>query len=245
MSNMIVFGATSAIAQQCIRLYAADGWGLFLVGRNADKLQTVADDALARGAARVEQAALDLNELDRHAALIDDAIERLGGLDIALIAHGTLSDQPACQASVQQTLAEINTNLVGPLSLLTLLANVFERNRAGSIVVISSVAGDRGRQSNYVYGAAKGGLTVFLQGLRNRLQRSGVQVLTVKPGFVDTPMTAEFDKGALWASAADIAAGIRRAVDKRRDVAYLPWFWRPIMWTIRTIPEFVFKRLSL
>ena len=112
-------------------------------------------------------------------------------------------------------------------------------------MVISSVAGDRGRQSNYVYGSAKAAVTTFLQGLRNRLHPAGVQVLTVKPGFVDTPMTSAFPKGPLWASPEQIARGIHRAIQKRKDVVYLPGFWRLIMRVIREIPEAVFKRLSL
>jgi short-subunit dehydrogenase len=131
------------------------------------------------------------------------------------------------------------------IALATVLANRFEAQRSGSIAVISSVAGDRGRQSNYVYGAAKGAVTLLLQGLRNRLSKSGVQVLTIKPGFVDTPMTAEFKKGALWAKPDDIAHGIVSAIDRRRDVVYLPGFWRLIMLIIRHIPEPIFKRMSL
>ena len=246
MPKLIVFGATSAIAQACIRLYAAEGWDLCLVARGTDKLAIVAEDAKARGAGTIEAIVQDLNDLDRHQALIDQAVSALGGLDVALLAHGTLSDQERCQASVAEMRRELDTNLIGPLSLLTLLGNHFEQQKSGTIAVIGSVAGDRGRKSNYVYGTAKGALALFMQGLRNRLQASGVQVLTIKPGFVDTPMTADFDKGGpLWATPADIAAGIHKAIAKRRDVVYLPWFWRGIMLIIRSIPETLFKRLSL
>jgi short-subunit dehydrogenase len=132
------------------------------------------------------------------------------------------------------------------VSLLTLLANYFQSRGRGSIVAISSVAGDRGRKSNYVYGAAKGMVTLFLQGLRNRLASKGVTVVTIKPGFVDTPMTKDFDRsGPLWTQPPAIARGIVRAVERRRDVAYLPWFWQLIMLVIRHIPERIFKRMSL
>jgi len=140
---------------------------------------------------------------------------------------------------------ELQTNFTTVVSLLTLLANLFERQGRGSIAVISSVAGDRGRQSNYVYGAAKGALTIYLQGLRNRLAKANVHVLTIKPGFVDTPMTRDFKKGLLWVGPDVIARGIVKAIDKRKDVAYLPFFWRYIMFIIKIIPERIFKRLSL
>ncbi|HXC65533.1 MAG TPA: SDR family NAD(P)-dependent oxidoreductase, partial [bacterium] len=123
--------------------------------------------------------------------------------------------------------------------------NRFEAQGRGCLAVISSVAGDRGRQSNYVYGTAKATVTAFLSGLRNRLFRSGVQVLTIKPGMVDTPMTAALKKGPLFASADTVAAGIVRAVDKRRDVVYVPGYWRLVMGVIKALPEGVFKRLKL
>ena len=143
------------------------------------------------------------------------------------------------------TLQEFQINLVSVVSLLTLLANYFEKQGKGCIAVISSVAGDRGRQSNYIYGAAKGGLTIFLQGLRNRLSKAGVCVLTIKPGFVITPMTENFKKGFLWAQPQQVAKAIVSAIRRRKNVIYVPWFWRWIMLVIRNIPENVFKRMSL
>ena len=141
---------------------------------------------------------------------------------------------------------EIETNALSVINLLTLLANHLEKQQHGVIAVISSVAGDRGRQSNYVYGAAKGMVTLFLQGLRNRLTKVNVDVVTIKPGFVDTPMTAAFDKnGPLWARPEQIAKGIIRAMQKGKDEVYLPWFWWGIMLIIKHIPEIIFKRMSL
>ncbi len=246
MRKVLIVGATSAIAQATARLLAARGDRLFLAARNPDRLEMVRQDLAARGAGSVDAMALDANDRSRHAALLEAAGQAMGGLDIVLIAHGVLSDQKACEASVDRTLADIETNALGVIALLTLVANRFEAGRAGVIAVISSVAGDRGRRSNYVYGAAKGMVGLFLQGLRNRLAAAGVQVLTIKPGFVDTPMTAGIAKGGpLWAKPETIAAGILAAIEKGRDVVYLPWFWRPIMLIIRMIPERVFKRLSL
>jgi short-subunit dehydrogenase len=140
---------------------------------------------------------------------------------------------------------ELTTNAVSVAAILTRVANRFEQRRAGTIVVISSVAGDRGRQSNYVYGSAKAMVTAFTSGLRQRLYGSGVAVVTIKPGFVDTPMTAAFPKGPLWAKPHKIAAGIVRAVDRSATVLYLPAFWRLIMLIIRLIPESIFRRLKL
>lgn len=243
--KILIIGATSAIALACARRFAAAGHELYLLARDEERLEALAQDLRIRGASNVLTGVFDARDVAAHEALIVQVLARLGGLDRVLIAHGSLSDQQRCQASAELSLEEFKVNFLSVVALLTPLANHFERQGSGSIGVIGSVAGDRGRQSNYVYGAAKGGLAVYLQGLRNRLARSGVQVLTIKPGFVDTPMTAAFDKGPLWASADRVAADIDKAFAKRRDVVYSPGFWRVIMTIIRAIPEGVFKRLSL
>ena len=241
MRHILIVGATSAIAEATARIFAHDGDRLYLVARNRDRLDAMASDLKARGATQVETKDLDANDTDKHGELITQAEAALGGLDTILIAHGTLSDQKACEASFDETLKELQTNCLSVISLLTHVANRFEEQKHGTIVVISSVAGDRGRQSNYVYGTAKAAVTTFMQGLRNRLYRSGVTVITIKPGFVDTPMTASFRKSKLWASPEKIGDGIYRAMQRKNDVVYLPWFWRWIMWVIRMIPESVFK----
>jgi short-subunit dehydrogenase len=162
-----------------------------------------------------------------------------------LIAHGTLCNQKACEQSVNETLAEIQTNALSTISLLTIIANRFEAKQMGTIAVISSVAGDRGRASNYVYGSAKAMLTAFTSGLRQRLYQSNVYVVTIKPGFVDTPMTAEFKKGLLWANPAAVAATIIKAIDKRKNNLYVPAFWWLIMAVIKMIPTKLFSKLKL
>jgi len=245
VQRILIIGATSAIAEAAARRFAARGARLYLLARNLERLRDLASDLAIRGAAAVDCAGLDVNAFDRHPAAIEDAARAMGGIDVALIAHGTLGDQAACEQSIDLTLLELSTNAISVISLLTLLANRFETQGGGSIAVISSVAGDRGRRSNYVYGAAKGAVTIFLQGLRNRLQRSGVHVLTIKPGFVDTPMTAALEKGPLWSSAERIAQGIERALEGKRDVVYLPAWWRLAMTAIKLIPERIFKKLSL
>ena len=243
--KILIIGATSAIAHETAKCFAKDGAELFLVGRSSEKLESVQNDLKVRGAKRAESYVLDISQLDRHQEMIEAAIESLGALDMALIAHGTLGDQRLSQESVTKTLEEFTTNCTSVISLLTLLANYFEPRKRGCIAVISSVAGDRGRQSNYVYGAAKGALTVFLQGLRNRLAKSGVAVVTIKPGFVDTPMTASVRKGPLFASPRKVGEGIYHAMLKGKEVVYLPGFWRLIMFVVKSIPEPVFKKLSM
>src|SRR5436189_2569489 len=227
--RILIVGATSAIAHETAKCFAKDGAEFFLVGRSPEKLEDVGNDLKVRGAKRIETYALDVTCLDRHQEMIETAITRLDGLDMVLIAHGTLGDQQKCQRSVVETMKEFTTNCTSVISLLTILADYFEQQRRGCIAVISSAAGDRGRQSNYVYGAAKGAVSIFLGGLRNRLRKSGVAVVTVKPGFVGTPMTATLKKGLLFASASVVGKGVYAAMKSRKEVVYLPWFWRYIM----------------
>ena len=244
--NILIVGAGSAIAEAVARIYAAQGHRLFLVARNAEKLGVICDDLQVRGAAWVGSLVMDANDYDRHEDMLNAALDGLGGLDLMLVSHGTLPDQEASQQSYQTTLRALEDNLLSVVSLLTPAANYFEGQQSGSIAVVSSVAGDRGRQSNYVYGTAKGGVSIFLQGLRNRLSRAGAQVLTIKPGFVQTPMTEHLNgSGPLWASPQQVAEGIVKAVDAKKDVVYLPGFWRLIMMVVCAIPERVFKKLSL
>jgi len=245
MQKVFVIGATSAIAEAVARLYAATGATLFLTGRDPGRLQMIADDLKVRGASAAQSHVLDVNDNAGQQLAVDAAWLALGQVDVVLIAHGTLPDQVACEGSVDTAVAEFNTNATATIALLTRIALRMVLQKQGTIAVISSVAGDRGRASNYLYGSAKAAVSAFLSGLRQRLSREGVNVLTIKPGFVDTPMTEQFKKGLLWASASQVAVGIVRAIEKRRSVAYLPWFWSPIMLVIRSIPETIFRRIKL
>ncbi|MBT8422195.1 MAG: SDR family oxidoreductase [Gammaproteobacteria bacterium] len=247
MTNILILGAGSAIARATAQRYAAQGARLFLVARDPQRLDTIAADLRVRGATQVDVLAADLTEHERHPAIVAAADDAMNGIDTVLIAHGVLPDQEACEADARAALAAIDINFVSVVSLCTELANLMAERQAGTIAVISSVAGDRGRQSNYIYGAAKGGLNTFLQGLRNRLQHAGVHVLTIKPGFVATPMTEHLPdrSGPLWAQPDDIAEGIVRAIEKGRDEVYLPWFWAVILMIIKLLPEALFKRLKL
>lgn len=243
--RILILGATSALAHETAKLFARDGAELVLVARSPAKLNAVQGDLQVRGAQHVETILADLDDLTRHQEIIETALNHFSGFDMVLVAYGTLGNQQICEQSVDATLREFTTNCTSVISLLTLLANYFEQQGHGCITAISSVAGDRGRQSNYIYGAAKGAVTVFLQGLRNRLARKGVAVVTIKPGMVNTPMTAHMRKGLLFADPKAVARGIYRAMLKRKDVVYLPGYWRYVMWVIRSIPEFVFKKMNI
>lgn len=242
--KIVIIGATSAIAQAATRLWAKEGHDLFLIARNSEKLDALQKDLSVRGAKTIETFRYDANDFGNHPKLIGTIWARWDRVDVVLIAHGNLPDQKACEQNYALAEEEIKTNFLSIVSLTTLLANKLETQKSGTIAVISSVAGDRGRQSNYIYGCAKGGLNVYLQGLRNRLYQSNVHVLTIKPGFVDTPMTARHKKGILFASAHQIGQGIYRAIQKKKDLVYLPGFWQWIMFLIGSLPESLFKKLK-
>jgi decaprenylphospho-beta-D-erythro-pentofuranosid-2-ulose 2-reductase len=244
MRKTLIIGATSAIAQATEELLATAGDEMFLVARNRQRLEAIRDDLSLRHGASVHLRTLDVREMERHDEILSEAVGKLGRIDLVIIAHGHLPDQEACERSPALTLDAFATNAISVIALLTRLSPRLEAQEHGTVVVITSVAGDRGRRSNYVYGSAKGAVSLFLQGLRSRLHPSGIRVLTVKPGLVDTPMTEKFEKGFLWASPQQVAKGLMRALEGSRDVVYLPWYWRWIMLVVRTIPERLFKRLS-
>ncbi|MFO0146636.1 MAG: SDR family oxidoreductase [Betaproteobacteria bacterium] len=243
--RVLIIGATSAIATAVARRYAAASARIYLVARRSAALAAAADDLRVRGASDVATAALDANDTVAHAAVVNAAWSQWGGVDRVLVAHGVLPDQAECERSVEAALASFDTNARSVLALLLPLATRLEAQASGSLAVISSPAGDRGRQSNYVYGAAKASVSVLAAGLRHRLAAKGVRVLTILPGFVDTPMTASFRKGPLWASPEKVAADIHRAMEGGFGAVYTPWFWRWIMLIIRHVPERIFVRTKL
>ena len=245
MKRILVIGATSSIATAVARLYAQEGAALCLLGRDSEKLTALATDLSVRGASEVSTFCFNASDIGEHGQTLENAQAQFGHFDCALIAHGNLPEQKECERSFEQTHAELITNLLSPVAFLTWLGNYFDERKSGTIAVITSVAGDRGRQSNYIYGTAKGALSRYLQGLRNRLAPSGVAVVDIKPGFVDTPMTQHLKKGLLFASPGKIAVGIKKAMERGASDAYLPRFWWLIMTIIKTIPECIFKRLKL
>ena len=245
MKKILIIGATSTIAEATARIWAQRGDELFLVARNQERLNSVTKDLKVRGAPEVNSYCMDANNFDQHLSMLDKAFRVLGAIDIVLIAHGTLSNQKECEQSIDLTIQEIKTNALSVIALLTHLANRFEKQGAGTIAVISSVAGDRGRASNYVYGSTKAMVTAFTSGLRQRLYKSNVAVVTIKSGFVDTPMTSEFKKGLLWAKPFIVAPRIIRAIDRRKGEVYVPAFWYIIMTVLKSIPCKIFRQLKI
>jgi decaprenylphospho-beta-D-erythro-pentofuranosid-2-ulose 2-reductase len=243
--RILILGATSAIAMESAKIWASRGADLCLVARSEDKMSALSQDLETRGAKNVVSIQSDLSQIEAHAQLLRSISSQFGDFDTVLVAYGTLGSQKKCEESFEETLKELNTNFLSVVSILTPIANILETRGTGTIAVITSVAGDRGRKSNYVYGTAKGALSRFLQGLRNRFGKTGVHVVDIKPGFTDTPMTSDFPKGPLFVSPKVVGQGIVNAIDKKRNTAYIPWFWEGIMLIIKHIPEFIFKKMSL
>ena len=244
--NILIVGATSGIAEALARRYAAEGANLFLVARNLGKLQIIASDLLARGAMSVQTFVMDANNSDLISAMTVSAWATFDSIDVAVVAHGTLPDQQRAEIDIPYAIAEFRTNAESVITCLIALAEKFESQKSGVIAVISSVAGDRGRASNYLYGAAKAALDTFASGLRVRLFKSGVHVLIIKPGFVATAMTAHLNLPKLLTVNPNLVArDIRLAISKRKNIIYTPFFWRWIMLAIRWIPETIFRRLKL
>ena len=242
--SVLILGATSAIARATATAFAARGDALYLAARDLDELQRSAADLRLRYGVEVRYGLFDAEATETHEAFFQSVIAAMPNLSGVVLAFGYLGDQQAAR-DFSVGAKVIAANFTGAASMLSLCADYFEPLQRGFIIGISSVAGDRGRQSNYVYGAAKGALSLYLQGLRNRLFASGVRVITIKPGFVDTAMTFGLPGLFLVASPQDIGACIVRALGKSADVVYLPWFWRYIMLIIQHIPEPIFKRMKL
>ncbi len=242
--KILLIGATSAIAKATARLYAQQGAELFLMARDSARLSALSDDLAVRGATLLGDLTLDIADTGMHQRSLSTAFEKIGLVDLVLICHGDLPDQNACEANYEKAFHAINVNALSTISLLGILGEKMMEQGCGTIAVVTSVAGDRGRQPNYVYGAAKAMVSTYLQGFRGRVFEHGVHVLDVKPGLVDSPMTSQFEKGPLWSQPEVIANAIVRAVKFRRHTIYTPGYWRIIMLVVRSIPNFIFKRLK-
>ncbi|MBI1188404.1 MAG: SDR family NAD(P)-dependent oxidoreductase [Alphaproteobacteria bacterium] len=245
--RVVILGAQSAIAEACARRFAAESASLVIVGRDLGRLNEIANDLAARGAAQVHAAALDLAAEQRPAERFLEWGHRIGGVTHVLIAFGTLGDQTRMESDVDAARLALETNFTAAALWALAAADLFERQRSGVLVAIGSVAGDRGRRSNYVYGAAKAGLGVLMQGIAHRLHHAGdARAVLIKPGLVETPMTGHMDvSGRLWARPEEIAAIIHRAGAKGGPVVYAPARWRWIMLAIRALPAFVMHHTRL
>ena len=242
--NILLVGATSAIAKAISRLYSERNARLFLIARNEARLMELSDDLTVRGAQSVDFHVMDITDTESHINAVSNAKSALENIDLALICHGSLPDQEICESDFEQAAQEIKINGLSVISLCTEISKLLKEQNSGTLAVITSVAGDRGRQPNFIYGAAKSMVSTYLQGLRGKLLPHGVHIVDIKPGLVDSPMTARFEKGVLWSSPESVATKIVRSIDKKKHTVYAPGYWRIIMAIVRSIPEVLFKRLK-
>jgi short-subunit dehydrogenase len=246
LPRLVVLGATSAIAEAAARHWAADGAAIHLVARNADRVADIAADLRLRGARQVTTRVVDLAESTLQTDVVQGSVDALGGVpDIVLIAWGVLPDQEEVVNDASAAGESLLTNFLAPAQYVLRFARQMRDRGAGTVVVLGSVAGDMGRASNFVYGAAKGGLEVFCEGARRRFRADGVRVIVVKPGFVDTPMTHRLRKNRLFASAETVGGIVYRAASSARGPVYAPSMWRLVMTLLRVLPRRVFDRLPL
>lgn len=243
MKCVLILGASSDIAKAAARAYAKQGYTLYLAGRNAETLGAFSKDLTIRHKVNATFVPFDADQVNTHTDFYKRIIP---APDVVICAFGLLGDQEKAETNWQESNSIIQANYTGAVSILNIVANDMAARKSGTIVGISSVAGDRGRQSNYIYGSAKAGFTAYLSGLRNRLFKSGVHVVTVKPGFVDTKMTNGLKLPApLTAKPEQVADKILKAVEKKKNVVYVLWMWRWVMLIIKNVPEGIFKKLKL
>lgn len=240
----IILGATSSMARAFARAVAARGDAVFLAGRDIDDLKRMAEDCALRGAVLAEAVVFDARIPEGFAKIIRRAEKQDGQINAAVFV-GSMPSQEAIDADPSLIDGLVADNFTGPARFLQLFAPVIEARGGGTVVGVGSVAGDRGRLGNYVYGAAKAGFHTYLSGLRNRLTRSGGHVVTVKPGMVDTAMTWGLEGLVLVVPPEKVAGDILKAVVKKRNTIYSPFIWRYIMLIIRHIPEPIFKKMSI
>lgn len=248
--NIVIIGATSAIAGEVALHYASSGSRFFLAGRNEEGLAGLSTRLRTRGAQDIAVFVADLRQRDLHQEIVIKATEYLSSIDIVLIAHGVYPEQETASADVNLTLDSLITNAVSPISFMHRFALVLQQQRARNttsgfvprLVVISSVAGDRGRKTNYAYGSAKSAVTAFASGLGAALVRNGIRVITVKPGPVATPFTKHIQM-PLLASVRTVADDIVHGIARGKSVIYTPWYWRWIMMVVRSLPQWIFRHI--
>lgn len=244
---IIIIGATSAMAEQCARIWISrHPCRLLLVGRNPETLQALQSDLSVRSAdSTIDIQVASMESATEIKQLTEKALTDRKP-DIVLIAHGTLPDQHTCQSDIETAEQAMYINGLSPALLAESFIASMQQNEKGTLAVIGSVAGDRGRKSNYVYGAAKGLVTRYLQGLQHRLANSNVNVVIIKPGPTDTPMTAHLKADGLkMASSKAVAADIVHAIDQKKPVCYTPGKWALIMMIIRHLPRFIFNKMDI
>ncbi|HEY5653108.1 MAG TPA: SDR family oxidoreductase [Pontiella sp.] len=243
MKSVLILGATSDLAQAIAKKFAAEGWHLQLAARNMDLLTPIVSDLEVRSDSEVLALQFNATDFHTHKSFYDSLTNKP---DVVISVFGYMGDQLKARTDFNEVRKTIDINYTGMVSILNVVANDFEQRGYGSIVGISSVAGERGRQSNYIYGSAKAGLTAYFSGLRSRLSEKGIHVMTVKPGFCRTKMTEHLDLPAvLTAEPEQVATAVFKGLRRKYNTVYTLWMWRWIMLIIRHIPEFVFKKLVL
>lgn len=243
--RLLVYGANSGICHEILKLYARQEASFFLVGRNADKLAAVSEDLAARGGKVVGSASYDFKDWEQHEPTIARARDTLGDIDVAIIAHGTFPEQAETESSGAVTKACMDDNFTSVIVISQALAQQLAQQGRGTLAVLSSVAGDRGRKSNYTYGSTKAGIDAFLQGLQGRFAGTEVKIVNIKPGMTVSPMTAHMEHGLLWSTSQGIAPGIQKAITRGTPVYYAPGYWRLIMLVVRLLPTSVLAKLPI
>ncbi|MSQ32321.1 MAG: SDR family oxidoreductase [Dehalococcoidia bacterium] len=242
---VLILGATSTIARYSAMSLAKHGHPLYLASRNTEEQKRIAADITIRYGVSVRQGVFDADNIASHAQLIKNVISEMGGLWGVVYAVGYMGKtSPGKGQSIEDAASVIARNLTGAVSVIEAAAAHIESQNSGFIIAISSVAGDRGRRKNYIYGSAKAGLATYIEGLRHRMSGKAVRIVCIKPGLVDTPMTYGMRKGLLMASPAAVGERIAKATEHGHNTIYVPFFWRYIMLIIRVMPEFIFKRLN-
>lgn len=242
--KILILGGYSGIAQAVLNLLAKDGLKFYLVGRQIDKLNIVRDHILTLANCKVDVESFDLTRIEEHRDLLERVLKTMNGLDLLFVCYGVLPNQLELEQEPEKAFENYQVNAISAINFVSHAANYFEKRQSGTIAVVSSVAGDRGRKTNYFYGSAKSCLDTYLEGLRHRLYGKNVRVVTIKPGTVDTPMTAHLERKVLVASAEQVGKDIVRAIQKGTDVVYTPWYWKYIMWAVKCIPRKLFYRTN-
>lgn len=245
MKNILIIGANSAIARSTAMIYAEQGDHLYLFAQNREILEKNKSDLEIRTGSKIDTVGLDIYQLEQLEKDFGDCFKSSGGIDIVLISYGSLPDQNDCEFDNEKIEKELYVNGISGIKICNIIAKLMLEQGHGKLGVITSVAADRGRKSNYIYGAAKAVLDTYVEGLRARLNDNGIHVITIKPGFVDTPMTKDFKKGPLWVSPDYVAKKIVLAFEKNKDIVYIPWIWFFIMQIIKNIPATIMKKLPL
>ena len=243
--RVLVFGATSAICQELLKIYAFRGASFYLLGRDEEQLEAIGRDLAVRGGGFLGSAAYNFNDWERHDQELAQAVSILGQADVAIVAHGSLPDQSQCEISNAAVKACIEDNFSSAAMIIHSVAQQLSLQGHGTLAVLSSVAGDRGRKSNYTYGAAKAGIDTLLEGMRGRFSATPVNIVNIKPGLISTPMTAGMKQGLLWSTPEKIAPMIFDAISRGKSVCYVPGYWRLVMLVIRWLPAGIMARLPI